>query len=185
MRRGTTLAEVMIASFLLLLILTTVTVLVRSYSSTMTASDNRDMALSGSRQAIESVTHDLEAAGQLVQPVLASNTDSAILRLTRPDPEIVRLPETFPASPPGSWDPYDPAQTIQVRYALDGDALWRTVTLGDSSVKKTQVGTQMRGFFVKSLADESVSITCVFVNLGGAPRVLQGRAILRCLDRRP
>lgn len=185
MKRGFTLAEALVASSLLCLMLTTLAILVRSYGGSSRASDVHDASLSGSRLAVESVRRDGEAAVKLLEPVLGSNTASPILRLQRIDPEIVRLPETMPDPAPGLWDPYDPAQMVEVRYYLTADILWREVFLGDGTQSKVAMGEHVQSFFVRSLTDNTLQLTCSSLNLQGQLRPLTGRIALRCLDLRP
>ncbi len=184
MRRGFSLAEALVATALLLLMLSTLSILVHSYSGSSRASDMHDASLAGSRLALESVRRDGEAAVKLLEPLLASNTASPILRLQRIDPEIVRLPVSYPDPAPGSWDPYEPTQMVEVRYYLTGTTLWREVFLGDGTQARTRIGENVQGFFVTSLADNTLQVQCSTLNLENQVRPLSGRVTLRCLDLR-
>ena len=185
MKKGFTLAEALVASALLLLMLTTLSILVHSYSGSSRASDAHDASLTGARLAVESIRRDGEAAVKLLEPTLGSNTQSPNLRLQRIDPEITRLPETYPSSPPVLWDPYDPTQMVEVRYYLTGDVLWREVFLGDGSQRRTRVGEHVQAFLVTSLSDNSLQIQCTTLSIQGLLRPISGRVTLRCLDLRP
>lgn len=185
MKRGFTLAEALVATTLLCLMLSTLAILVRSYSGSSRASDVHDASLTGARLAVESVRRDGEAAVKLLEPLLGSNTASAILRVQRIDPEIVRLPETMPDPAPGLWDPYDPNEMVEVRYYLSNETLWREVFLGDGTQKKSPLGEHVQAFLVTSLPDNTLQITCSTLNIQGQLRPVTGRVTLRCLDLRP
>lgn len=184
MRKGFTLAEALVATTLLLLILTSLALLVRSYSGSSRASNVHDSSMSGARLALEGVRRDAEAAFQLITPVLRSNTAGSTLRLLRPDPEFARLPQDFPSSPPAFWDPYDPAGVVEVQYLPQGQALLRQVTFSDGTVRRTLVAEPLGGFSVTSLSDDTLVVRCSVITLQGAPQPISARIALRCLDRR-
>lgn len=185
MRRGFTLAEALVACGLLLSILTAMAVLVRSFSASGRASDVHASSLSGARLAMESVRRDAESATKLLEPVLGSVNPEPTLRLQRIDPEVARLPEDYPSSPPAFWDPYEPTQVVEVRYSMLGQTLIREVGFQDGTLRKTRVAENLGGFSVSSLPDETLQVRCTVLSLQGDPKPTAMLVTLRCLDRRP
>jgi type II secretory pathway pseudopilin PulG len=184
-RRAFSLIEALVASTLLLLILGSLALLVRSYGGSSRASDAHDSSLAGARLALESLRRDGEAAVKWLEPTLGSAVAEPDARLRRIDPEILRLPETFPSSPPGLWDPYAATEVVEVYYHMVGESLLRQVTFSDASQKTTRVADRMVGFACTSLSDNTLVVRCSILTIQGDPRFVSGRIALRCLDLRP
>lgn len=179
-RAGYSLLEVMVAFGLFLLIMGLIASLVGGYAHIMNASDRHDSSLEGARLAIESVRRDVEATARLLEPAVGSGTAHPVLRLLRNDPEDLHLPETFPGSPPSSWDPYDPAAMVEVRYQSTDRTLWREAEWADGTIRRTRVADDLFGFSVESQPNEVVVIRCTTVALGGHQKPLEAKALMRC-----
>jgi len=183
--RGFSIFEALVASSLLLVILGSLAILVRSYGGSSQASDAHDSSLAGARLALESLRRDGEAAVKWLEPALGSGVAEPDARLRRVDPEIVRLPETFPATPPGLWDPYAATEVIEVYYHMVGETLLRQVTFDDGTHKTTRVADRLVGFATTSLSDDTLVVRCSILTIQGTPRFISARVPLRCLDKRP
>ena len=183
-RRGFSLVEALVASGLLLVILGSLALLVRTYSGSSRASEAHDSSLAGARLALESLRRDGEAAVKWLEPVLHSDSPEPAARLRRINPEVVRLPETMPPTP-GTWDPYAASDLIEVYYHMVGESLMRQVTFQDGSTRTSRIADRLVGFAITSRPDDTLVIQCSTLTLQGAPRVVTGRVTLRCLDLRP
>jgi prepilin-type N-terminal cleavage/methylation domain-containing protein len=132
-RAGFSLAESLVTLFILSIVLGAVGVQMHSYATVMASSDSKQLAITGTQMVLERVRSEaLEATSfSFPTPSSGNTTELQFVKLS-PTLQSSRLPTTFPASPPASWDPYNPAYQVTVHYYLSGTTLYRDV-VGQSS----------------------------------------------------
>lgn len=151
--RGFSLPETLIAMFLVFLVLSGVAGLVQEYSRVMRHSDGKDRSLNAFQVALDQMRGEVGSAVALLQPSSGSSNQLSFQRLD-PGTSAARLPTPVPSPLPGSWEPRDPADLVQVTYLLAGGNLVRRTATDEI------VAEGVEGLLVTRLANpDRVSLT--------------------------
>jgi hypothetical protein len=145
--RGVSLAEALLTSFIMMMILAVVASLMRQYSDITRHAARKDASIE-LRQGLESIRHELMSAVEITAPLPGAS--SGVLEFTRVDPAIPR-PAPLPA--PVAWDPL--TDIMQVRYErLVSGLLVRRVTGGGQ-----QTVLASCSFFQATTNDRTIYLT--------------------------
>lgn len=125
-RRGLSLAEVVLTSFLIFMVLGVIAALVRQYRQVSTHTRLQDASLR-SALALQQAAAEAREALVLITPPPGLGGTYASLELDRLDPnDTTRFPSPIPT--PATFDPRTPI--IRVQYTVDGGELVRLVQVG-------------------------------------------------------
>ncbi|MEW6278574.1 MAG: hypothetical protein AB1758_08140 [Candidatus Eremiobacterota bacterium] len=172
-RRGTSLAEIILTSALVLLVIGLVATLVREYRRVSTHTRFQDASLR-SAMALRLVREELKEAVEVLQPPDGSGGIFSVVEFDRLDPDTTtRVPgawgpgtglrgapgpwPTPTPSPPAVWDPRDPADLIRVRYAVSNRQLLRTVT--GPGAQTQLMAENVNGFSAQNQGNDAVRLT--------------------------
>ncbi|MBI3925649.1 MAG: hypothetical protein HY319_08925 [Armatimonadetes bacterium] len=154
-RRAFSLAEAVIASFLIFLILGVAATLVQGYSRVMRDSSGKERTHLAAQLALERVRAEVASAIEVLDPTAGSNTE---LKFDKLDPRAARLPDPLPDPLPADWEPWEPADRITVRYFIDGGNLMREASGPGGAVVET-ITRGIEGFLVTVEPPGSLDIT--------------------------
>lgn len=166
MRRGFSLAEVLVTCSLLALILGLLAELVSEYAAATNFGAAKDQATASLEFTIAQLRSDIEASVEILPPA------GTQLKLRRvhfvpssfipphatevPAAPVPPIPLRFrPVTPPATWEPWPDTQLVEVTYKLEPSGLWRGV---DSPSSSFPSGRSLLGAAVRGLQVESVSV---------------------------
>ena len=166
-------AEALIALFLTLVILLVSGGLIRDYSQSLRNTASQDQVLEAGLVAVSRMGQEATESLEFVRPAPGSLAPDSELVFTRIDPrqEAARLPDPVPT--PATWDPIDPAYTVEVRYYLNGDRLVREVTGGGDPVAQ-EIGDGVTGLALTNQPDGTLLVEV---------SVFNGRVTRRIVNR--
>ncbi|MEW6282916.1 MAG: hypothetical protein AB1758_30165 [Candidatus Eremiobacterota bacterium] len=156
-RRGLSLAEALISTFLLMTVLAVVALLANQYSRVVRSSHHKSV---GRQVALSLLTirSDLEAGVEVVTPTLGGGpSDLRFFRVDTGDPD--RFPATIEPTPdpgPDPWLPTDPSYLTDVVYTLQNGDLIRELDPpgGDASV----VASEVNDFSARSVGPDQIEL---------------------------
>lgn len=129
--RGFSIAEALLATFLIFMILGTAASLFQNYSSIMRHSSPKERSLVGGQVALDRIRCELPAAVVMHEPALASTSLYNRVVFEKIDPSVTsRLPVPVPdawSMPAFGWDPNSPSHCCLVEYSVDSGDLVRKV----------------------------------------------------------
>lgn len=141
-RRAASLAEALVACFMVLLLLSLVSLAVRGYRQVLNQVHGHDETMDAAL-ALQSVAR--EASGSVA---ITSTSPLTFRRVDPSDPN--RLPAQLAPVPfpiPASWDPLNPAWLEEVTYSLIGGDLTRQVRFPDPTTSsRAAVARGLDGF---------------------------------------
>ena len=175
LRRGHTLAEVLILMALLSLVLGAVALLTRDLFRTRELLGRQSLRATAVQVALQSVRADLESAIALVSP---SGAASSHLILTQVDNDRNRYPH--PLFPTGvtTFDPLPPHALKTVSYRVLGEELVREVSRPNGNTSMATLLEQVSGFSVVSSSLGNVSVQ---LRLSESPQAIEGEVFCPCL----
>ncbi|MEW6278398.1 MAG: hypothetical protein AB1758_07255 [Candidatus Eremiobacterota bacterium] len=135
MKRGVTLAEVLLTMFLFILMLGVAGTLVREYSGVLRHSSSKERTLRSALVGLDRIDCELAQAHAVVSP--ATSTPVSLLEFRKLDPGAARLPAP-PTPVPAGWAPHDPAYEVTVRYRVLQGTLIREVVGGGAPMAVVQ-----------------------------------------------
>ncbi len=140
-RRGLSLAEVVLTSFLVFMVLGVVATLVRQYREVSTHSRLHDASLR-SALALQQVAGEAKEAVTMITPPPGAGGTYSSVELDRIDPnDTTRFPTPIPS--PATFDPKTPL--IRVQYTVDAGELVRFVQVG-AGVSRQLIAENVLGF---------------------------------------
>ncbi|GMU53169.1 MAG: hypothetical protein AMXMBFR33_23150 [Candidatus Xenobia bacterium] len=155
-RTGVSLAEVILTSFIVFMLLATVATLVRQYREVLTHTRLKDASLR-SALGLQQAANEAREAIELITPPPGVGGAFPSLELTRIDPNSPsRFPSPLPAPPPPPYDPRVPL--IGVRYTVDAGELVRFVQVG-TQVSRQLIAENVLGFTAENQGATSVKLT--------------------------
>lgn len=142
-RKGVSLAEVVLTSFLVFMVLGVIAALVRQYREVSAHSRLQDASLR-SALGLQQVANEAKEATAMITPPPGAGGIFSSVEFDRIDPnDTTRFPSPVPSPLPLTYDPRGPL--MRVRYTLDAGELVRFVQVG-ASVSRQLIAENALGF---------------------------------------
>jgi prepilin-type N-terminal cleavage/methylation domain-containing protein len=151
MRRGVSLAELLLTLALMSVAMAILASLFRAAARSMMHTEQKDVQVRGAISGVQHVRQDLESAINITTPAAGASADTlAMVRLT----PFAHNYGTLPLLAAGSlWQPHPNAYRWTVGYSLSGGALIRDVQPQGGSAFQSTVAEQLSGFSCALLND--------------------------------
>ena len=130
--------------------------LVWDYSRSLRQGAGRDTLLEAVELGAERIRSELCSAVEVTVPAAAGVSDTLVF--SRIDPSsATRLPSPPPATPPSSWDPYNPTDMLLVTYSISSQELLRTVN-GPTATTQERICDNLQGLTAEFVDDRTVRV---------------------------
>lgn len=148
MKRGFSLLEALVTSFLVLVMLGVIGGVIQGYMRAQAVTEAKDRNWEAVVNSLRSVRNDCQAAVAFLQPLPTDLAVSPRLDLQRFSPAATRLPAVLPTPLPASWDPMPATELITIRYEVTPEEVL-TRTLLVPAGESFRLAQETTGFSVQ------------------------------------